>query len=171
MLVYFIQNIFLFDVLEGYLLLFMIFAFISSQSNPIKTKLKPIKITLPRPIQTIILVILCAILCFTIYNYNILVLITATKHKKAESLIQSQQIEEGIAAIKDKYNTKTFINDFLIYGDLELLSSGDLTKFSKQQIQDVYLFLNTQIDDVIQRQPLNLRIHIAKLVNILSKVR
>lgn len=168
---YFIQNIFLFDVIEGYLLLFMIFAFISSQSTPIKTKFKPTKITVPHWLQTIILIIVCAILCFTIYNYNVLVFITATKHKKAESLIQSGQIEQGITAIKEKYNTDTFINNFLIYGDLELLSNGDLTKFSKTQIEDTYLFINQQLDKLIKQEPLNLKLYIAKLVNILSKLR
>lgn len=166
---YFIQNLFLFDVIEGLIIVFLVFGFVDSQFVPLNVKYP--KIGIPKWIQFVLLCLCIPGLLFAIYNYNIRVFESSRDVIVAKRLMGAGKIEEGIKVLKLNYGRNTFIKDFFIFGDLEYIAYGDLKKYTQDQLNELYNFFSVESVAMSKYHPLNLRLYVARLLIILSKSR
>lgn len=168
---YFIQNLFLFDILEGEIVLSLIFAFLSSQAKPQKfnfaknlslnKKSKPISVTL--------IIISIIAIGYSIYAFNIQNLIVAINAQQAKTLIKKGELQKGLNLIKKNYQSNTFIKDYLIYGDLDYFSGQYLNYLTPEQRKNLYYYLDNEIEKLIAQHPKYLKLRIAQFILILSK--
>jgi len=166
---YFIQNVFLFDVIEGLVPLFLIFAYINSQIPPLNISFS--KVSFPKWLQTILLIFAVSGLLTTIYVYNIKPLRISSLVIASKGLTKQGRIEEAIRVMRLNYQSHVFIEDFFVFGDLDYLVGGDLTKLTNDQLNTYYSLIYNQIKYLSEKQPLNLRLYVARLLTILVRSR
>jgi hypothetical protein len=73
--------------------------------------------------------------------------------------------------MESNYSTRVFIQDFFIFGDLDFIVGGDLSKLNKEQIDTMYNLVFNQAKTLSHIQPYNLRLYIARLLSIMAKTR
>lgn len=159
---YFIQNLFVFDVYEGFLALTLLLSFIVFLKNDHK-----ININIPKTWSNPIIIGLTIIILFTIYQFNVLVWYYDGFVKKINHLTSNGQADIALNILKNT-KIKTPYSDTLYYGffDIFIKNQKNLTQ---KQLFDYYAIAFENQKRLSDQYPYRVRIYLSQLVHIASK--
>lgn len=159
---YFIQNLFVFDVYEGFLALILLLSFIVFLKNDHK-----ININIPKNWSNSIIILSAIVILFTIYQFNILVWYYDGFVKKIDRLVSNDKADIALSILKNT-KIKAPHSDTLYYGffDTFIKNQKNLTQKQLLDYYDIAFENQKQLSD---KYPYRARIYLAQLAHIASK--
>lgn len=165
-LVYFIQNLFVFDVFEGLLAICLVFGFSAALSEESQ---KTIALNIHRYIKDIILIIFSLLVVFYVFNINYQEYKSTKIPREIDLLLKNNKEDEAIEKIKSISNTKYSNKGDLYMGSFNLLiqEKRPLTPNNRE------LYHNLVADElikIIQKRPYLTKSYVLAIIHLSSKV-
>ncbi len=163
---YFIQNLFVFDVFEGWLANCLLFALIISLNQD---KIININIDKLSDINKNIIIIISGILlCLNVYWLNIYIFYYNGLPRRIDNLVANNKTDIALDVIKNSKNIKSPYIDALYYGFFDTFIKNQ-KQITQQQLENYYKYSFTNQEIFYNKYPYRARIYLSQLAHIASK--
>lgn len=165
-LVYFIQNLFVFDVFEGLLAICLVFGFAAALSEESH---KTIRLNIHQYLKDIIVIIFSALVVLYVFNINYQEYKSTKITKEIEILFNNNQEDKAMEKIKSISNLRYSNKGDLYMGPFNLLIQGQ--KPLKPANREIYHNLVAdELIKIIQKRPYLTKSYVLAMIHLSSKV-
>ncbi len=159
---YFIQNLFMFDIFEGFISLIVLLGFIIVLKNENK-----ININIPKNWSNLIIILVAVFMAINIYQFNILTWYYDSFHLKIKKLVTSGKVNTALNVLRNT-KIKNPHQDALYFGFFNTFTVNQ-KNFTNQQLLDYYNIIHNAQITLSKRYPYRTRLYLYQLAHIASK--
>jgi O-antigen ligase len=163
---YLIQNMFVFDVFEGFIGFCLLLAYIIFLSNNKNFNLNLDKISFK--IKDLILILSLILIGLNIYWFNLYIFYYDNMVKRVDYLVSNGKVEIALNNIKNLHHIRSPYKDALYFGFFDTFIKNQ-KNMSKKQLEEYYsvAFKNQQFS--YKKYPYRTHIYLVQLLHIASK--